>query len=211
MSKLRQFVEHSWLLIVASFCFGLLIAGTNRALSDRIERNKAMKLNRLVRGLLPDAEYFRPLDAQLQIKSSRGQEEEVTVYEALSETEERVGWNFNAAGSGFQDKIELVIAVDKDFQKLKGFQVLASNETPGFGDKIKQADFQEQFKGKAAVDLELIRSGEAKDNKILAITGATISSEAVVEIINNTLLQVKDQMQKAGLISGHEDTKSQTN
>lgn len=202
MSKLRQFVEQSWLLIVASFCFGLLIAGTNRALSARIERNKAMKLNRLVRGLLPDAEYFRPLDTQLQIKSSRGQKENVTVYEALSQTEERVGWSFNAAGSGFQDKIELVIAVDRDFQKLKGFQVLASNETAGIGDKIKQPDFQKQFKGKAAVELELIRSGEAKDNKILAITGATISSEAVVEIINNALLQIKDQMQKQGLI-GH--------
>jgi len=213
VSKLKQFVEQSWLLIVASFCFGLLIAGTNRALSDRIERNKAMKLNRLVRGLLPDAEYFRPLDTDLEIKSSRGQKEKVTVYEALSGTEERVAWNFNAAGSGFQDEIELVIAVDKDFQKLRGFQVLASNETAYIGDKIKTAYFRDQFVGAPAEELTLVLTGEPRkiDSEIVAITRATVSSEAVVEIINNALLQIKDQMQKAGLISGHEDTKSQRN
>ena len=38
------------------------------------------------------------------------------------------------------------------------------------------------------------------DSEIVAITGATISSEAVVEIINDSVGQIKEQMLKKGLI-----------
>ena len=48
MHKLKHFIEQSWLLIAASFFFGLLIAVTSAALSPRIEQNKINKRNRLV-------------------------------------------------------------------------------------------------------------------------------------------------------------------
>jgi Na+-translocating ferredoxin:NAD+ oxidoreductase RnfG subunit len=38
------------------------------------------------------------------------------------------------------------------------------------------------------------------DSQIVAITGATVSSQAVVNIVNTFLAQIKDQMQKKGLI-----------
>ena len=58
MSKIKHFIEQSWLLIVASFCFGLLIAITNAAWSPRIEQNKVTKINDLMGGLLPAAKSF---------------------------------------------------------------------------------------------------------------------------------------------------------
>ncbi|MBA7632754.1 Na(+)-translocating ferredoxin:NAD(+) oxidoreductase complex subunit G [subsurface metagenome] len=201
MIKIRHFIQQSWLLIVASFCFGLLIAVANAALSERIEQNRIDKLNRLTRALLPEAENFIALDTEIEIESTRGKKEKVKVYKAVSE-DECVGWSFNAAGSGFADKIELVVAVDKDFQKLAGFDVLASNETPGFGDQIKYDYYRDQFKGAPAEELKLIASGNPKkiDSEIVAITGATVSSEAVVEIINNSITQIKNQMQDKRLI-----------
>jgi len=202
MLKLKYFIQQSWLLIVSSFCFGLLIAATNAALSPRIEQNKIDKLNRLAGALLPKAEHFVPLDTKIEIASLRGKKEKVQVYKAVTETGECVGWNFNAAGPGFQDKIELVIAVDKDFLKLAGFGVLASNETPGFGDQIKDGYFRNQFKAAPVGELKLAKTGDSAkiDSEIVAITGATVSSEAVVDIINNSLTQIKDQMHKQGLI-----------
>jgi len=195
--KIKYFIQQSWLLIVASFFFGLLIAVTNAALSPRIVQNKINKRNRLVGALLPEAKNF-VLDAEIEIESIQGKKEKVEVYRAMSEAGECVGWSFNAAGSGFQDKIELVVAVDKDFEKLAGFDVLASNETPQFGDQIKYDYYRDQFKGAPAEELKLIQSGDPKkiDAEIVAISGATVSSEAVVEIINNFLTQIKEQMQK---------------
>lgn len=202
MLKIKHFIQQSWLLIVASFFFGLLIAVTNAALSPKIEQNKINKRNRLVGVLLPEAKDFILLDKEIEIELPRGKKEKIEVYRAMSEAGECVGWSFNAAGSGFADKIELVVAVDKDFEKIAGFDVLASNETPNFGDQIKYDYYRDQFAGAPAEKLKLIRSGDPKkiDAEIVAISGATVSSEAVVEIINNFLTQIKEQMQKKGQI-----------
>ncbi len=202
MSKIKYFVQQSWLLIVSSFCFGLLLAIANAAWSPRIEQNRINKINALAGRLIPEAEDFVPLDKmgiEIEITSLKGKKKKVDVYKAMA-GEECFGWSFNAVGPGFQDKIELIIAVDKDFKTIAGFDVLASNESPGTGDKIKEKDFRKQFEDKSAAKLELIKSGEAKDNKILAISGATISSEAVVKIINHYMKEVKEEMQRKGLL-----------
>ena len=201
MLKIKHFIQQSWLLIVASFFFGLLIAITNAAWAPRIEQNKIDKLNDLMRDLLSKAQHFE-LEAELEIESFRGKKVKSNIYKAISDANTCVGWVFNASGSGFADKIELVVAVDKDFQKIAGFDILTSNETPGFGDQIKLPWYRSQFAGTPAEELQLVKTGDAEkiDSEIVAVTGATVSSEAVVEIINNSITQIKDQMQKKGLI-----------
>ncbi len=198
MVKIKYFVQQSWLLIVSSFCFGLLLAIANAAWSPIIEQNRINKLNALAGRLIPKAD-IEPLEELIEVTSLKGDKKKVDVYKAMA-GEECFGWTFNAVGPGFQDKIELIIAVDKDFKTIAGFDILASNESPGTGDKIKEKDFRNQFKAKPAAKLELIKSGEGKDNKILAISGATISSEAVVKIINHYVKEVKEEMQRKGLI-----------
>jgi len=203
--NIKYFIQQSWLLIVCSFCFGLLIAATNAALSPIIEQKKIDKLNRLAGALLPEAENFidlDKLDIEIEVESIRGKKEKIKVYKAMSGADECIGWVFNATGPGFQDKIELVIAVDKVFEKIAGFDVLASNETPGFGDQIKYGYFRDQFEGAPVEQLQLVRTGDPIkiDSEIVAITGATVSSEAVVQILNHYITQLKNQMQKKGLI-----------
>ncbi len=201
MRSIKHFFEQSWLLIAASFFFGLLIAATNAALSDRIEMNKVTKLTNLARGLLPQAEKFAPVKEEIEIEAFDGRPEVAAVYEAIADGN-TVGWAFKAIGSGFADKIELVVAVDKDFETLAGFDVLLSNETPGFGDQIKESYFRNQFAGAPATSLSLAGTGnmEEIDEEIVAISGATVSSTAVVETINHYLVQLKEQFQKKGLI-----------
>jgi len=70
-----------------------------------------------------------------------------------------------------------------------GMEVLESRETPGLGDKIyKDADFVASFK-ELMIEPEIVavkKGKRSKPNEIDAITGATISSKAVVRIINET-------------------------
>ena len=202
MFRIKYFIQQSWLLIVASFFFGLLIAVTNAALAPKIRQNEINKRNRMVTVLLPEAKDFIPLDEPVEIQSLQGRMEKVEVYKAMSAEDECVGWSFEATGSGFSDKIKLVIALDKNFEKIAGFDVLSSNETPGFGDQIKYDYFRDQFKGAPAEELKLVTIGERGkiDSEIVAITGATISSEAVVEIVSNSVTKIKEQMRKKGII-----------
>ena len=159
MSKLKLFAQESWLLLVSSFFFGLLIAVTNAALSDRIEQNKAAKLNELTKALLPSAEIFQPVEAQIEVELPSGVKDAVKVFEAMSADKQRVGWSFRAYGTGFAATIELVMAVDKDFQKIMGYNVLVSSETPGFGDQMKNDYYRDQFVNAPAERLTLAKTG----------------------------------------------------
>ena len=203
MFKIKHFIQQSWLLIISSFCFGLLIAIANAAWSPIIEQNRIGKLNDLMGDLLSKAGSFE-LEAELEIESAKGKKVKSNIYKAVSDANTCVGWAFNCKGPGFQDKIELVVAVDKDFQKIVGFSVLASNETPGFGDKIKLPYYRNQFEGAPAEKLQLVKTGDVEkiDSEIVAISGATVSSKAVVDIINNSIIQIKDQMQKELINNG---------
>ncbi|MGB8226986.1 MAG: FMN-binding protein, partial [Sedimentisphaerales bacterium] len=82
------------------------------------------------------------------------------------------------------------------------YSVLASSETPGFGDQINGDYFRKQFAGAPAAKLDLLKSGNAGkiDNEIVAISGATVSSTAVVNIFNNYIEQVKEQLKQKGLL-----------
>jgi electron transport complex protein RnfG len=202
VSKVKHFIQQSWLLLASSFCFGLLIAITNAGLSPRIVQNEINKRNRMVGALLPEARNFIALDAPIEIESLQGKKQKVEVYKAVSEANECVGWSFNAAGPGFADQIVLVVAVDANFEKIASFDVLSSSETPGFGDQIKYEYYRSQFKGAPAGQLKLVSIGEPKiiDSQIVGITGATVSSGAVVDILNTFLGGIKAQMKEKGLI-----------
>jgi electron transport complex protein RnfG len=199
MSKVKYFIQQSWLLIASSLFFGLILAIADAAWAPRIEANKINKLNNLMALLLPDANQFELVE-QIQLESSQ----KINLYKAVSAAGQNVGWAFEASGFGFADKIELVVAVDSGFDKIAGYEVLSSNETPGFGDQIKLPWYRSQFSDAPVTKLLLDRTGshDKIDDQIVAITGATISSQAVVNIINNTLLPLKTQMQQKGLLSG---------
>jgi len=202
MSKVKHFLEQSWLLVVSSFFFGLLIAVTNAALSPIIEQQKINKLNRLAGAMLPAAKNFVPLEEPIEITAARGKIREVPVYRAEDANGQCVGWTFNATGSGFSGPIELVVCVDAAFKKIAGFNVLVSTETVGYGDRMKEEEWRKQFEGAPAGELTLSVTGDRSkiDAEIIAISGATISSEAVVHAISSTVTQIKAALQKKGLI-----------
>jgi electron transport complex protein RnfG len=202
---IKEFIEKSWLLIVASLFFGVLLAGTNAILEPRIKQNEIDKFNNLASGMITDAATFDSA-GEFEITSVKGKPVTVDVKKALDSSGNGAGFAFIAEGSGFADKIKLVIATDAKFETIKGFGVLLSNETPGFGDKINNAEhyFVKQFIGTPAADLQLAKIGDWKiiegDTEIIAITGATVTSDAVVTIFDTYLEQIKSQLTEKGLL-----------
>jgi len=202
LKTLKNFASQSWLLIIASFLFGLALALANAAWAPKIEKNRTDKLNRLMGGLLTEAATFQVAVEDVVINLPKGKKAKSEIYKAFSADGQIAGWAFNCQGSGFADKIELVIAVDADFDTLAGFDVLASNETPGFGDQIETDYYRLQFKGAPAKKLQLVKTGDDEkiDSEIVAVSGATVSSQAVVAIVNNYVAQVKTLLTEKNLI-----------
>jgi len=105
---------------------------------------------------------------------------------------EDIGYIVEGYGKGYSSYIHILASVDKNFTVQK-ISVLAHGETPGLGDEIEKDYFLNQFEGKSADNLIVIK-GETAD-KIEAITGATISSRAVTEDgVKNGVIMLQDKL-----------------
>jgi electron transport complex protein RnfG len=63
---------------------------------------------------------------------------------------------------------------------ISGVNIIRQSETPGLGTRIAEPEFTNQFSGKRIEDVRLRQDGGVID----AITGATISSRAITDIVH---------------------------
>ena len=100
----------------------------------------------------------------------------------------RLGVAITAAEPGFQELVTLMIGFDPQSGTLIGFKVLEEKETPGLGDKIERdTGFGGQFAGRIVPLRGMKGRGGKPPSEVQTITGATISSRAVIRIINNAV------------------------
>lgn len=89
---------------------------------------------------------------------------------------------------GFQDNVTVMIGFKPATGALIGFRVLEQKETPGLGDKIEiDTSFTGQFAGRTPPLRGVKGTTSGGTDEVQTITGATISSRAVVRIINNAI------------------------
>jgi len=175
---------------------GLLIVAAFTATQPRIRANKAAALAAAIGEVLGAPDRYDTLyvagDAlSHDLPSGQTAETADAVYLGWRDSLP-IGYAVVASGSGFQDNIKLLIGYEPATSRLLGMTVLESKETPGLGDKIyKDTTFVAQFR-QVTAPLEGVKKGQGtgKPNELVMITGATISSRAVIKAINTTLERV---------------------
>lgn len=104
---------------------------------------------------------------------------------------------FEYKGRGLWGMIEGVITLAPDTETIKSLQILAQEETPGLGGRIGEESYLDGYKGKKVMP-ELVlamRKKATADNEIDAITGATISSDALMKIVNESVENFRKLME----------------
>ena len=94
---------------------------------------------------------------------------------------------FEFRGSGLQEEIRGAIALMDDLDTIRGITIIKQAETPGLGGRISEAEFLSGFENKKLFP-ELLIVGEGKSsgiNEVDGITGATLSCDALEEMINS--------------------------
>ena len=93
-------------------------------------------------------------------------------------------------GPGLWGNVTIALGVNQTIDTIQGLQVLYQVETPGLGGRISEKWFTDQFNGlkpgEAGVEFNI--SGSKKADGFDAITGATITSTAVRDIVNTKAL-----------------------
>ncbi len=176
-------------LTIAGLFSGLSIVIAYRATLPRIQANQRAALERAVFEVLPGTERLERLawDGTRLAGGVAGQGALAeSVFAGYGADDALVGYAVPSSGPGFQDTIKLIYGLDPSGQRVLGMTVLESRETPGLGDKIyKDPKFVAEFRDLAVEPLiELIKGHGPSPNQVDAITGATISSRAVVKILN---------------------------
>lgn len=175
----------------AGLLSGLIIVSVFEATLPTITAYKAKVLREAVFKVLPGTVSLKPIvyrNGRLALVEKPEKDEE-SIFGGYDANGRLVGYAIPGAGPGFQDTIRLLYGYLPDQRKVVGMEVLQSRETPGLGDKIyKDLEFVANFDD-LSIDPEIVAVKKGKKsmpNQIDAITGATISSKAIVKIINQT-------------------------
>ena len=190
---------------IAGLLAGFVLVGTYIYTAPLIAANKAEALKSAIFKVLAGCDSFEELslvNGKLNLVTDRGKkqgrgEEPQKIFMGYNKNKEFIGFAIPGSEPGFQDIIGVIYGYDPSQKIIIGFEVLESKETPGLGDKIfKDAAFQENFKAlKVLPDIQMVKNGQkANDNEVEAITGATISSKAIVRLLNNSMEKWKDIM-----------------
>lgn len=174
---------------------GLLIVITYEGTLPRIERLRAQALQEAIFKVIPASTQMKPFSYQDNTFAPAKETDENIIYAGYDDVGELKGVAIVAAGQGYADIIRIIYGYSIDKQDVIGFYVLESKETPGLGDKIeKEQFFLDNFN---ALDVALTEDKNAIKNKVTTvkqggklneweidgITGATISSRAIGDII----------------------------
>lgn len=190
-------------LALAGMLSGLALAGAYQMTKPTIDANKARALQRAVFDVVPGATRLEKWARDGNDLAPAGDGIRAPgeiVFAAYGEGDRFLGYAIEGEGAGYQDTIRLLVGYDPVTSRVIGMYVLDSRETPGLGDRIyKDPAFGENF-AQLAVDPEivLVKGGRTADNEVDAITGATISSRAVVRIIDATVNAWRDALPARG-------------
>ncbi|NLN07623.1 MAG: FMN-binding protein [Firmicutes bacterium] len=89
---------------------------------------------------------------------------------------------------GYNDLIRLCVALDLQEQKILSVSILEHQESDNYGAYAAEEWFLARFAGKpAAKDLQVVKMAAKNREDIVAVTGATVTSAAVVSGVNRAL------------------------
>lgn len=203
----------SWKLLAlmtsAGAVAGFLIVTAFQATLPRIERHQGEVMQAAIREVLESPPSFDTLylvkgALAKALPAGTNPKDVEKVYLGHDAAGKRVGFALSASGNGFQDAITLMFGYDATAHRVIAMKVIGNKETPGLGNKVEtDSAFVNGFVNVEA-PIEGVKKGAGKGakNELVMITGATISSRAVIRIINDAIGRWQPLMD-----AYHEETK----
>lgn len=192
MSKISNFIKSNKdaiikpVVVLLAICIviPLALSVTNKFTAHRIEKLQEENEKSAMEGLI-NADEFKPCSLNIVDVA-----EPFNYYIAIK-NEEEIGYIFTTSSKGYGGEVSVMTVVDND-GKVTAVSILdASNETPGLGQNVTKEGFYSQYSGKKS-GVKIVKNGATdENNEINAVTGATISSTAVTNAVNQALENYK--------------------
>jgi len=167
---MKEMVRYGLTLALICVAASASLAGMNSLTKPKIIAQAQAEEMAALKEVLPQAEEFEP------VKSGQ----ETAYYKAFGRQKEFIGVVFKASGKGYSSTIDTVVGMLKD-GTINAIKVLSQNETPGLGANVAEPGFTGRFSNQNLSGI----------NGIQAITGATISSKAVINSVKSRAEEIQ--------------------
>lgn len=176
-AELKYYLRIGVTLLIIASVTATLLAFVNALTKEKIAENELAVMQEAIGKLF---------DGSDGIKSVKGEYEKpvVAVYNVYK-GDELLGRGIQVSPTGFKEAIGMIVGVDGE-GKCIGVEIISISDTPGVGTKVKEQAFLDGFVG----------LDESNINKAELISGATISSSAVMDGVKAALeLKISEETQ----------------
>lgn len=182
---MKENIRLGIILAIITSIAGLLLGFVHETTKDAIAANGKMTKEQLSL-IMPKADKVIDFPFEKQEGSN------ITEVLEATNNANKEGYLINVITKGFHGPIEIMVGISLD-EKITGMSIVNHSETPGLGSKIEKNNFSDLFRDKSSKeDLKLVKTPPSADNEIQGISGASISSTAVIKGVNEAISYYKN-------------------
>ena len=181
---------------IVCFVFVFILSFTNEGTRELVEFNQRVARQKAILNAIGIAYESDDQATELFGRVERVEQNGEAFFRTELEGETVYAKEF--AGAGLWGIIEGVLAVDADVARTVGLEIISHNETPGLGGRIDEAAYKNQFGDIRIQDdgflFPLGVSADPEQGMIDAVTGATRTSESMVDILSRVVLTMRSTL-----------------
>lgn len=183
--------------VVAGFCLGYVYDITK----EPIAKTQELAKQNAYKAVFAEADSFAEDEAShvanADVILEGGGFTGVTIDEAMAAVDasgNTIGYVVTVTDSeGYGGDIKIAMGIKSD-GTLNGIEILSISETAGLGMKANTDEFKGQFSNKQVEQFTYTKTGAQNDYEIDALSGATITTKAVLNAVNGGLLYIRTVM-----------------
>lgn len=187
---MKKIITSTLVLCIITLVAGLCLAVVYEVTKDPIAAAEEKAALAAYQSVFPTADTFETQELGEIAPGTTDSIEKIAVAKQGSET---LGWALTVTShDGYGGDITLAMGVASD-GTLVGISIISQGETAGLGAKCKDAAFTDRFKGISGGKVVLVKTEAAANPQVQAISGATVTSTAVVNAVNTGLSYVYEE------------------
>ena len=188
-------IKNTISLTIITLVAGLLLGLVYEITKDPIAKQQQKAKEEAYKEVFAEADSFEEIELNAEKVSSSLEKQGFDA--AIDEAMRVLDKDGNLAGyvltvtdhEGYGGDIQFAMGVKTD-GTVNGISFLSISETAGLGMKAAEDDFKNQFSGKRVENFSYTKNGASAENEIDAISGATITTNAVTNGVNAGLYYI---------------------
>lgn len=198
---LVKMLKEAGVLFLITLLAGFALGGVNELTKEPIARQQELKIQKACAAVFDMAGSFEEIikeEPETGTSSDNSASGIGKVYRAISDDGILLGYVINCVTKeGYGGEIELMMGITLE-GTLNGISILNISETPGLGMRAGEV-LVPQFTDRPAAVFTYTKKGASPDkNEIDAISGATITTNAVTNAVNAGIEYFEKELEKGG-------------